>query len=331
MASIKDVAEMAHVGIGTVSRVLSGNGYVSAETRKTVQAAIEALDYSPNETARCLSRCRTGIVGLVIPDISHPFFSLAAKHIEIELYNAGYKTLICNTIRKSNREKEFLEMLRCRVMDGIIMGSHTLDLTEYRKIKEPIVAFDRIVSADIPCVAADHKKGGKLAAEKLLSNGCRSVLQFTGTHKVRTPSADRHTVFADVMEKSGCRVETVELPWNEFDFTETARIAARIMEARSDIDGIFSSDLVSIACINVLHERHKRVPQDVKVIGYDGTLLADAFLPRLTTIVQPLPLIAEKLVSVMLNRIQNRTQPIAPENMLTLADVYLREGNTTLP
>ena len=105
MASIRDVAQKAGVGVGTVSRVINGSGYVAEDTRKKIESAIRELEYTPNELARNLFKNRTGIIGVLVPDLDHPFFSAFARETEIALYKAGYKVMICNTIGSSNREQ----------------------------------------------------------------------------------------------------------------------------------------------------------------------------------------------------------------------------------
>lgn len=105
MASIREVAQEAGVGVGTVSRALNGSGYVSPETRKKIEKAAKKLKYTPNELARNLYHNKTGIVGVIVPDLEHPFFSSLVKHIEMELYEQGYKTMICNTVGISRREQ----------------------------------------------------------------------------------------------------------------------------------------------------------------------------------------------------------------------------------
>ena len=120
MASIRDVAKQAGVGVGTVSRALNGTGYVSPDTKKKIEKAAEKLGYTPNELARNLYRNRTGIVGVMVPDLDHPFFSCLAKHIEMELYRQGYKTMICNTIGISDRERDYLDMLDRNIVDVFV-------------------------------------------------------------------------------------------------------------------------------------------------------------------------------------------------------------------
>ena len=126
MASIKDVAQKAGVGVGTVSRVINGSGYVAADTRKKIEQAISDLEYTPNELARNLFRNRTGIIGVLIPDLDHPFFSAFTRETEVALYKRGYKAMICNTVGSSNRERDYLNMLDRNMVDGIITGAHTL-------------------------------------------------------------------------------------------------------------------------------------------------------------------------------------------------------------
>ena len=101
MASIRDVARRAGVGVGTVSRVINGNGYVSADTKKKIEKAIEELEYTPNELARNLFRNRSGIIGVLVPDLDHPFFSAFARETEVALYKLGYKTMSASSCRRS--------------------------------------------------------------------------------------------------------------------------------------------------------------------------------------------------------------------------------------
>lgn len=143
MASIKEVAQKAGVGVGTVSRVLNSTGYVSDETRIKVETAMKELNYIPNELARNLLSKKSGIVAIIIPKISHPFFAEVVLYAEAELMKKGYKTMICSTYSEQNYEKEYINMLNRHIVDGIIAGSHMLDFEEYQGVQGPIVALDR--------------------------------------------------------------------------------------------------------------------------------------------------------------------------------------------
>ena len=175
MASIRDVAKKANVGPATVSRVLNNSGYVSEESRRRIEQAMMELDYTPNELARNLFRKKTGIVALLVPSISHPFFAAFVEKAEEALHSRGYKTMLCNTAKEENAELEYLDMLNRHIVDGIISGVHSLEIEEYQKIKKPIVALDRYLGADIPVVAVNHEKGGRMAAEELAGENCMII------------------------------------------------------------------------------------------------------------------------------------------------------------
>lgn len=183
MASIREVAQEAGVGVGTVSRALNGSGYVSSETRKKIEKAAKKLNYTPNELARNLYHKKTGIVGVIVPDLEHPFFASLVKYIEMELYEQGYKTMICNTVGISRREQEYLDMLERSMVDGIITASHGLEVEEYRKQTKPIVSIDRDLGPQIPLIGCDHAKGGELAAELMLKAGRKKIYLVSGDRK----------------------------------------------------------------------------------------------------------------------------------------------------
>jgi len=142
MASIRDVAVRAGVGIGTVSRTLNNSGYVSEETRLRIMKAVEEIGYKPSAIATNMVKKRTGIIGVMVPNLEHPFFAKIMKHLENELYKQGYKCLICNTLDIVNRQKSFVDMLDSRAVDGIISCVDELpDFSNHSR--GAIVSFDR--------------------------------------------------------------------------------------------------------------------------------------------------------------------------------------------
>ena len=152
VAGIKDVAKRAGVGVGTVSRVLNGSGYVADETKEKIEIAMRELNYIPNELARNLYRKKSGIIAVLVPNISNPFFAQFVECVDEELYLAGFKMMLCNTKKESNAESEYLDMLNRHIVDGVITGVHSLDVEEYKKIHKPIVALDRYLGEHIPVV-----------------------------------------------------------------------------------------------------------------------------------------------------------------------------------
>ena len=140
MASIRDVAIKAGVGIGTVSRALNGSGYISDETKQKIMQAVEELNYKPNELAQNLFRNKSGFIGIVVTNLSHPFMASLVKHVENNLYTNGYKCMLCEVGDNPNRIEEFVEMLQRNVMDGIICCADIPEVCKQHKCK--ITAID---------------------------------------------------------------------------------------------------------------------------------------------------------------------------------------------
>lgn len=326
MASIKDVAERANVGRATVSRVLNDSGYVAAETREKVLKAMEELNYAPNELARNLYHNKTGIVAILVPSISHPFFGEFVDYCESELHNRGFKAMICNTSRSLDEEKEYLDMLKRSVVDGIITGAYSLDVAAYSRIDRPIVALDRYINEDIPVVAVDHIIGGRLAAQELIDCGCKSVLHIRGSFKVESPSHDRHKEFNKVMEDHGITVHTCEFEWDSFDIGYLRNVIADILDSGIEIDGVFGVDIAAIECMNECVSRGLKIPQDVKIVSYDGTYVTNMSRIKMTSIVQPIDKLAAEAVRLIANMIDGKTYV----DRQTLMDVSLVRGETTL-
>ncbi|MCI6059856.1 MAG: LacI family DNA-binding transcriptional regulator [Dorea sp.] len=326
MAGIKDVAKRAGVGVGTVSRMLNDSGYVAEETREKIEVAMRELNYTPNELARNLYHKRSGIIAVLVPNVSNPFFTEFVDYAEAELYEAGYKMMICNTVKERNAELEYLDMLNRHIVDGVITGVHSLDVEEYRKIHKPIVALDRYLGEHIPVVAVNHKEGGRLAAETLIRNGCKKVLHFMGSTAVESPYHERHYEFERIMKANHIKTYTYELEWNRFD-SEYHREAVQDVFAKGiEFDGVFGVDGLAIECMNESIRRHLKVPRDVKFVSYDGTFITELVEPKMTSVVQPIEGLAKESVRLLCNLIGGKEY----NNKEVVLGVQLRKGNTTI-
>lgn len=326
MPNIKDVANLAGVSVTTVSRIMNNRGYISEETKNKVYNAMEKLNYHPNEIAKSLYTKKSKLIGLILPDISTPFYAEETKYIEEYLYMNGYKLMLCNASNNCIREKEYISMLQRNQVDGIIIGSHTLRLEEYMKLKLPIVALDRYLGKDIPVVSADHVQGGTLAANELIRAGCKNVLQFEGNSQVKTPANERHSAFADVMKKNNITCSSIEFPVNFFSFDNYPSFIRKALDNYPNIDGVFAGDTVAFAVIKELLSRNFNIPEDIKVVGYDGIAFCSIASPTLTTIKQPIREIANSTVSTLLYLINNNNT-IVPDDIKL--PVMLSQGQTT--
>ena len=323
MASIRDVAKLAQVAPSTVSLVLNNKGYVSETSRTKVLAAIKELNYVPNELARNLFRNCTNIIGVVVPDIAHPFFGTFIRYLEIALYQQDYKILVCSTIERKNGEHEFVNMLKRQMIDGIIMGCHSLEVDLYNDINKPIIALDRVINDQIPIVRSAHKSGGTLAAQKLIQAGCKHPLHIMGSKKVSTPAHEYHYAFEKEMREHNIDVTCYELEWNRFDMDYFKEVARDIFASNPNIDAIYAADMLACACIGEAHRKNLDIPKDLKVIAHDGTYITDCGMFDITSIVQPIEELAKTAAKMMVNLIKN--EHVDKEVVLPIS---LKDGET---
>lgn len=326
MAGIKDVAQRACVGVGTVSRMLNDSGYVAEETRKKIEIAMKELNYTPNELARNLYHKRTGIIAVLVPNVSNPFFMEFVDYVEAKLYEAGFKMMLCNTVKARNAELEYLDMLNRHIVDGVITGVHSLDVEEYKKIHKPIVALDRYLGDHIPVVAVNHKEGGRLAAETLISNGCKKILHFRGSTAVESPYHERHYEFERIMDQNHVETYSYELEWNRFDSEYYREAVEDVFSRNIEFDGVFAVDGLAIECMNETIRRHMKVPRDVKFVAYDGTFITEMVEPKLTAVVQPIEGLAVESVRLLTDLIGGKEY----QNKEIMLGVQLKKGNTTI-
>lgn len=310
MARIKDVAREAGVAASTVSLVLNQKGYVSEATRQKVEAAMKKLNYIPSEVARNLSLSRTQTIGVILPSLSHPFFGELAEELEAALYHLDYKMMICCTQAKENSERDFVDMLRRRTMDGIIMGAHSLDLSIYDGLDQPIIAFDRIINPHIPIVHCDHRRGGQLAAEAFLRAGCGRIADIIGYQGVHSPAHEYHRAFRTIMEAYGVEVHVIELPWNAFGYADFLQTAERLFAEYPAVDGILGADMVVAACQHSAVARGYRIPEKLKLIAYDGTSFTRTGAQPITAVRQPIRQLARLAAEKIVRRVKGETDDL---------------------
>jgi len=325
MANIRDVAKKAGVAACTVSRVLNGTGYISLETREKIERAMKELDYIPNELARGMFKQKAGIIAMLVPSIKHPFFSSLANYIEIELYKRGYKLMLCSTNDNINQEKDYLDILKSNIVDGVIMGVSNLSDLDYEQFQNPLVMLDYKVNNDIPVVTSNHTQGGAMAAKKFIDSKCKSVIHVGSSNSSKVESFKSHKVLRNKLNSSGIKSKFIEVNWNEFDFDEYLKMAKRILSEDTEIDGIMAADLTALAFLKAAMQLGRNVTEEFCVVAYDGTFITNTSIIDVTTVVQPIEQIAIKAVDVLLDRIGGKKRK---KNSYIL-DVSLIQGQTT--
>jgi LacI family sucrose operon transcriptional repressor len=329
MPSIKDVAKIAGVSVTTVSRVINNRGYISKETRKKVEEAMESIGYQPNQIARALLKNKSYFIGVIVPDSNHPFFSELVKYIEMYSNERNYRILICNSLDEREKEIKYINMLRQNRVDGIIMCSHTLDIDEYKKLNFPIVSFDRIISNKIPYVASDNYLGGEIATKHLIDKGCKSLLHISGPLNFDTLANRRENAFRLTCLKHNIPYKVIEGAHNKLTFEYFFNfIKKEVSKHLPTVDGVFcSNDIVAYALYVYAVQNGIKVPEQLKIVGYDYHSFTRMLqTPKLTTIKQPIDIIGKVLCSTIINMIENNDRDVVNN---TIVDVELIKGDTT--
>lgn len=304
MSTIKDVAKEAGVSVGTVSKVIN-NIQVKPKTKALVEEAIAKLKYEPNIYARGFKTNRTNTVAVILPTIWNPFFSELAYNIEKSLRGLGMKMIICNSEKNKDSEVEFISMAKQNKMDGIIAITYS-DIDNYVSEEIPFVSIDRYFSKNIAYVASDSYKGGRLAAEKLAECGC-SKLAFIGRgSKISNATRKRKEGFIDYCMENKILYDICELfgSSDEYEVLLDNFINEKF-KGNIEIDGVFAvTDEQALEFIEKLKSMDVNVPRDVQVIGFDGIRSSKKDKIKISTIRQPIELIAEESVKVLMNLIE---------------------------
>jgi DNA-binding LacI/PurR family transcriptional regulator len=327
MASIKEVALKAGVGIATVSRVVNKSGYVKEETKKKIEAVIKELNFKPSAIARSMTLQKNQIVAFILPNTKHLFFGELLYEVEKALFKRNYKLMLCTSSEDIDKEIAYLDMLKTNRVDSVILLTNN-DIEPYLFKGDKVISFDRIFEG-FPYVASDNYLGGELAAKHLMDRGAKHFMfigddqQGLHTH-VKTEVSKRRIAFIETLKKEGYQ-DIVEIEYPLGNYIDIPSNVFKEVLKYPNVDGIFCiSDAVAVSIIKALERAGKKVPEDVKVIGYDG---GNSFLnlgKTLTSINQKPELTAEMIASIV--EAYDLNQEIALKNITRVELIF---GETT--
>ncbi|OAB41121.1 LacI family DNA-binding transcriptional regulator [Paenibacillus antarcticus] len=284
MTTIKDIARIAGVSVATVSRVINESGYVNTDTRKKVEEAIKLMNYSPNEVARSLYKKKSKLIGLLLPDITNPFFPQLARGVEDRLQEHGYRLIFGNSDENEDKELDYIRTFVQNNVIGVISSTNFPDSDTYLNLNIPIVFLDR-TSNESPSVYADGREGGRIAAQEIIARGSKHITILQGPAHIK-PAQDRFQGAVEVFEELGMTYHVIQT--SSFSYIEAGYWAKILFEQHLETDGVIASnDIVATAVLQEAHRLGKSVPQDVQIIGYDDIPLSSLLSPSLSTIRQP--------------------------------------------
>lgn len=303
MATIKEVAHYAKVSVATVSRAINGNGYVKQETRDKIEAAIQALNYQPNEVARSLNMKKSKLIGLLLPDMSNPFFTLVARGVEDMAMARGYHIMIGNGAMDETKELNYLSMFKVNQCSAVIASQlstpHAFE--QLHALQSPCVLIDRAAEGDT-CVEADHVQGGTLQAETILQGNATSVLLLYQNLDYTSFRA-RFDAAKKVLEEANVSVVT------QLEGALTEKLLERYIDTYTIDSIICSNDVMAFKVMQWLHTLNIKVPEEVQVVGYDDIPFATMFIPTLTTVRQPAYELGQQATQQLIDELEGRVAP----------------------
>lgn len=321
--TIIDVANLAGVSVGTVSKVINGKS-VGESYEKKVKIAIKALNYKVNSYAQGLKASKTYTVVVIIPNTYHSFFGDVAHHLNVALTKRNYKMIMFCTEQNPDLEQDYIDLALQNKVDGIIGLTYNPNLVISENV--PFVSIDRTISPSIPCVACDNFAGGQLAAEKFAELGCKRVLYLRKGSDLNNEPNKRKAGFENGCALKGLDYEVKmlsdEMGDSVYDFVPF--IKSHIKKGKPDFDGIFcSTDSLLHIIKGEIEKMGLRVPEDIQMIGFDGVREHGFLEYTCSTIVQPVEAIAEMCVDLLLSDNMKTKPP------LVCLPVTFAEGGTT--
>jgi len=309
LSTIEDVAKLAGLSRTTVSRVLNDHPYVSDEKKKLVQQAMEQLGFVPNSAARSLRNQKTGIIAVLIPKISTSFFSQLLEVLEMKASDKGYQLIICQTQYSKQKEKNYLNLLKTRQVDGVIMTSFENEwsvIDSYLQYGPIVLCNEYVEDAHIPMVYINQAKTGYMIAKHLLERG-HTQMAYCSNGIVSEGMAARIHGFKSALSEVGLYLHEKLYFEKASTYEDGKNVFTQILKMQVKPTAIFTgSELVAAGIISEARTADWRLPGDLAVVGYDNMEIAKLLEPMVTTVVLPVEEMATKAMDVMYEKIHNK-------------------------
>ncbi len=312
MSTIKEVAELAGVSVGTVSHVITGSVPVTEPLRRKVQAAIKRLDYHPNHIARSLKTSKTRTLGIIVPDLTISFYPQVIRGAEAAARQRNYTLMAVNSDDHIERQKELLSLMRSQRVEGILLvvasePSATPQISQIIESGIPVVYLDRIPDREeVDSVSGEDLKAAEMAVEHLIELGHRRIAIATGPHTLRNEQR-RLLGYQKALIKAELTPED-ELVWEgNFRPEDVAAICVpRLRDAARRPDAILSTNgPTGLGVLRAFRECGLNTPQDIAFVTFDELTMDELFTPSITTVVQPAYDIGFRAAQILLERIEN--------------------------
>ncbi len=327
--TIQDVAREAAASPSTVSRVLTGNAPVSDVKRAAIEAAIQKLGYRPSLIARSLKTQTTCTIGLLINDITNPFYSAVARGIEEEANYHGYNLILCNTNEDPERELHYLQVLQDKQVDGIIFGPTGENVDYIRQLAKqvPLVQIDRqLGGVDIVSVLVDNQGGAYKAVQHLIQQGHRRIA-FLGWHLGITTSMERLAGYERALRDAGIPLDpSLRVISSHFSLKRVYELARRLLAKDPRPTALFAANnQIGLSALRAIRDAGLRIPDDVALIVFDDVEVFALTTPSISAVSQPAATIGRRAMKLLVDLIESPTKQL-PEVTVLPTQLVLRES-----
>ncbi|MBX6359440.1 MAG: LacI family DNA-binding transcriptional regulator [Acidobacterium ailaaui] len=311
MSTIIEVAKRANVSIATVSNVIRGTRRVSDKLTARVQAAIRELNYSPNEIARSLKVRQTRMLGMVLPDITNPFFPEIIRGAEDTAFERGYFLVTANTDEQIGREKRIVAALRAYRVDGILLASASgKDISHLKSTLDAgmaVVCLDRTVPGmKTDAVLLDNVRGARECVRHLIQKGHKRIAIITGALDLQT-GRERLRGYEEALVEAGIAIDPRLIYRGDFRYESGYRLGEQIVKQARRPSAIFvCNGVMAIGVLKAFEESEIECPQDMALATFDDIKLDSPFHPRLTTVVQPSYEMGARAATILMDRIEGK-------------------------
>jgi DNA-binding LacI/PurR family transcriptional regulator len=315
MANMKEIARMAGVSLGTVSHVLNNSATVREPARKRVLEAVQSVGYQPNQLARGLRRDKTNMIGMIIPDVTNPFFPAVVRGAEDVAFSNGYRLILCNTDNDHAKELVHLNELRTYLPAGlIVIPSNFSDLTvqaeRYRRAGTGVVCVDRLPknwSGDT--VTADNEEGAYNATRCLIQLGHKKLATITGPLHL-TNAKDRLMGFRRAVREAKLPLKPEYVQETTFDkrggYLKTIVLLRLIPRPTAIFAG---NDMIALGALIAIREAGLKCPKDISLMGFDDLDLGETTDPALSSVSQSGYQLGTSAAQILLDRIKGDRTP----------------------
>ncbi|MBX2922514.1 MAG: LacI family DNA-binding transcriptional regulator [Chitinophagaceae bacterium] len=330
--SIRDIARQLDVSATAVSFVLNGKAEeqkISQKLEQRILSHVKKTGYRPNQIAQSLRTGKSMIIGMLVEDISDPFFSSIARIVEDNLYKKGYKIFHSSTDNNTEKAKELLRIFHERQVDGYIIApapETETEISELLQESKPVIVFDRFFPG-VPTtnVIVDNKEGAYKATRHLVENGFASIALVT-LNSEQGQMKDRLKGYNKAIKEAGFVKRCLKIHYKTAPEEITELVKKFIMEDKTDAI-LFATNYLAVSGIKAIQELGLHIPHDIGVVGFDDNTNFALFSPSITAVSQPVKAISENVTTLLLGLLSGDGKLNKPQTIILSTDLIIRKSS----